>query len=76
MNHRMIAVVLAALPAVALSQSNALDQARGAGAVQQAGTDGRAAAAIRFSRPANPCPSSGATMYSTFRPRSRIATTI
>ena len=45
MNIRMIAVVLAALPTVALSQSNALDQARGAGAVQQAGTDRRAAAA-------------------------------
>jgi hypothetical protein len=45
MNHRMIAVVLAALPTVVLSQSNALDQARGAGAVQQAGTDRRAAAA-------------------------------
>ncbi|MGA8890930.1 MAG: LysM peptidoglycan-binding domain-containing protein [Anaeromyxobacteraceae bacterium] len=45
MNHRMIAVVLAALPTVAFPQSNALDQARGAGAVQQAGTDRRAAAA-------------------------------
>ena len=32
--------------------------------------------AIRFSFPANPCPSSGATMYSTCLPRSRSATTI
>ena len=35
MSHWKIAVLLAALPALALSQSNALDQARGAGAVQQ-----------------------------------------
>ena len=39
MNHWKIAVLLTALPAVAFSQANALDQARGAGAVQQAGVD-------------------------------------
>ena len=37
MSHWKIAVLLAALPAAALPQTNALDQARGAGAVQQAG---------------------------------------
>ena len=39
MSHWKIAVLLTALPAVAFSQSNALDQARGTGAVQQAGVD-------------------------------------
>lgn len=39
MSHWKIAVLLTALPAVAFPQSNALDQARGAGAVQQAGVD-------------------------------------
>jgi hypothetical protein len=39
MSHWKIAVLLAALPAAALSQVKALDQARGAGAVQQAGVD-------------------------------------
>jgi nucleoid-associated protein YgaU len=39
MTHWKIAVLLTALPAVAFPQANALDQARGAGAVQQAGVD-------------------------------------
>jgi hypothetical protein len=39
MSHWKIAVLLTAFPAVAFSQANALDQARGAGAVQQAGVD-------------------------------------
>jgi hypothetical protein len=39
MSHWKIAVLLTALPAIAFSQANALDQARGAGAVQQAGVD-------------------------------------
>jgi LysM repeat protein len=39
MSHWKIAVLLTTLPAVAFSQANALDQARGAGAVQQAGVD-------------------------------------
>jgi LysM repeat protein len=39
MSQWKIAVLLAALPVAALPQANALDQARGAGAVQQAGVD-------------------------------------
>jgi len=39
MSHWKIAVLLAAIPAAAIPQTNALDQARGAGAVQQAGVD-------------------------------------
>jgi hypothetical protein len=39
MSHWKIAVLLAALPAAALPQTNALDQARGVGAVQQAGVE-------------------------------------
>lgn len=39
MSHWKIAVLLAALPAAALSQTNALDQARGTAAVQQAGVE-------------------------------------
>ena len=43
MSHWKIAVLVAAFPAVALPQAAALDQARGAGAVQQAGVERRAA---------------------------------
>ncbi len=45
MTHWKIAVVLAALPSLALPQASALDQARGANATVQAGTKARTQAA-------------------------------
>ena len=43
MSHWKTAVLVAAFPAIAWPQANALDQARGVGAVQQAGVDRQAA---------------------------------